>query len=205
MKLERINDFQIRCILDEFDIKENNLFDENTLKNPAKIKDFFEDILYKAKINLGFDVENSGVTIENNFSNDEQIVFIISKHSDKSTKKTNNNEIKTNIFSYNQNIKAFKFRNLEDIRKLAEALKNVKLFDNSLYIDENQTECILVVKRKNFDIHDFNILCNFFEEYGVRITSYVTEKFYDEHYILMIKNNAIQSINKYINKKEKKN
>lgn len=201
MKLERINDFQIRCILDEFDIKENNLFDENTLKNPSKIKDFFEDILYKAKINLGFDVENSGVTIENNFSNDEQIIFIISKHSDKSIKKTNNSEKKSNLFSHNTNIKAFKFRGLEDVKKLAKALKGVKLFNNSLYIDENQTECILLVKRGEFNILDFNVLCNFFEEYGVYITSYCSEKFYDEHYILIIKDNAIQSINKYINKK----
>lgn len=181
MKIERINDNQIRCSLDKDDIEEYKIFDESIYQNPLVIKNLMEQILIEAKLTLGFDVGSNGVNVESNYKSNE-LIFIFTKNKDSVPEE------------HNSNICVYHIKNFDTLRFLASILKETKLCQNSLYTNENNTEIYLILKIGKMPRKDFNKLCNLIDEFGVRVLENISENFYTEHYKLRIKNNALQKI-----------
>ncbi len=64
MKLERVNDKQIRCTLEKEDLEKKHLSITDLLRGTPKAKEFFQTIMMRASIELGFEVKNSPLMIE---------------------------------------------------------------------------------------------------------------------------------------------
>lgn len=64
MKIERLNENQIRCILDRADLEKRQLGLAELAFGSEKAKDFFQDMMQEAYVELGFEVENIPLMIE---------------------------------------------------------------------------------------------------------------------------------------------
>lgn len=183
MKIERLNENQIRCSLDKDDMDEYKIFDEEVYRNPLLIKNLMEQILIEAKLTVGFDVDSNGVNIESNYKSNE-LIFIFTK---------NNTNPKMSD-EYNSPLKVYRIKDFDTLKMLAKTLKNTKLCRNSLYTNEDNSEIYLLLKLYKMSIIDFNKLANLLDEFGIRAMDEKSENFYNEHYYLRIKSNALQKI-----------
>lgn len=90
----------------------------------------------------------------------------------------------------------------ENIDKASDACKNIKSFDyeSVLYKDEKNKKFYLVLSIKGQaqkeKLLDFNKVCNTLAEYGTREKSGLgmNEAYYEEHYKVIIKENAVQKL-----------
>lgn len=204
MKLEKINDNKIRCILDQKDIEDRKILDNFINKNPLDIKGFFEQLLLEAQNKLDFYVGTSPITIQSNYTKDSKIEFIISK--------TSSNESIESLFNINEatrlsfikdNIKndnfftAIEFKNIDGIYDFL--ISGVKLgrLNNTLYKNTESGIYILVLKPKNINKEKFIDLVMLLEEYGSPLNHQnLNESYIEEHFSPLIRKNALQTIYK---------
>lgn len=79
MKLEKINENQIRCTLTRQDLEERNIRLSELAYGSAKTRELFADMMTEAQQKLGFTVEDEPLMIEAVPMNAERIVLIITK------------------------------------------------------------------------------------------------------------------------------
>ena len=82
MKIERVNDNQIRCTLTEDDLKGRNLKISELAYGSDKARALFRDMLQQASAQLGFEVEDVPLMIEAIPLNGNCIVVLITKVDD---------------------------------------------------------------------------------------------------------------------------
>lgn len=82
MKLEKINDNQIRCTLTSSDLSSRQIKLSELAYGSAKAKRLFQDMMEEAHFELGFDIGNSPLMIEAIPTSPESIVLIITKVDD---------------------------------------------------------------------------------------------------------------------------
>lgn len=87
----------------------------------------------------------------------------------------------------------FSFHSLSEVSAFAEAAHAMICGTNTLYKDEHTGRFYLVLHKGDATPEDFNCLCNAATEYGQREAfTYATTAYYNEHYTIMIKNQALQ-------------
>ena len=64
MRIEKINDKQIRCTLNQNDLKEREIEISELAYGSAKAKALFRDLIQQASYECGFDAENIPLMIE---------------------------------------------------------------------------------------------------------------------------------------------
>lgn len=79
MKLEKINENQIRCTLTRQDLEERNIRLSELAYGSAKTRELFAEMMTEASRKLGFTVEDEPLMIEAVPMNAERIVLIITK------------------------------------------------------------------------------------------------------------------------------
>ena len=82
MKIERINDHQIRCTLTKADLVDRELKISELAYGTDKAKDLFREMMQQASFECGFEAENTPLMIEAIPLNSECIVLIITKVDD---------------------------------------------------------------------------------------------------------------------------
>jgi adapter protein MecA 1/2 len=82
MKIEKVNDHQIRCTLTKEDLAKRDLKIAELAYGTDKAKELFQDMMQQASIEYGFDAEDTPLMIEAIPINSECIVLIITKVED---------------------------------------------------------------------------------------------------------------------------
>lgn len=82
MKLERVNDHQIRCTLTRSDLAARQLKISELAYGSEKAKSLFRDMMQKASFELGFEADNVPLMIEAVPISSESILLIITKVDD---------------------------------------------------------------------------------------------------------------------------
>ncbi len=82
MKIEKVNDHQIRCTLTRADLADRHLKLSELAYGTEKAKNLFRDMIRQASINFGFDAEDIPLMIEAIPLNSDCIVLIITKVED---------------------------------------------------------------------------------------------------------------------------
>lgn len=91
--------------------------------------------------------------------------------------------------------KVYCFNSLNDITTVAKLLRNIYNGDNSIYKNPSDSKYYLVLSRSNNTSESFTRACNLISEYGIRIkTTYATPYHYTEHYKLILKEYALQTL-----------
>ncbi len=82
MKIEKVNDHQIRCTLTKEDLAKRDLKITELAYGTEKAKELFQDMMQQANLQYGFDAEDTPLMIEAIPINSECIVLIITKVED---------------------------------------------------------------------------------------------------------------------------
>ena len=82
MKIEKVNDNQIRCTLTRDDLAKRDLKISELAYGTDKAKELFQDMMQQANIEFGFDAEDTPIMVEAIPINAECIVLIITKVDD---------------------------------------------------------------------------------------------------------------------------
>lgn len=199
MKLERINENQIRCILNHNDNEDKELLDGFMFKNPSNIKKFFHKIVKQAQEKLDFNIGSSPITIESSFRKENEIEFIISKApiDDSPLKDSNELNDKSNrddIIEADR-LSVFEFKGIHHLSYINKSNINFSDLYNSLYRSSDGNDYYLLVKRNNLPLDVYEQYILYIEEYGLKTYNPTAlESFYNEHYELVYKGNALQRI-----------
>lgn len=87
------------------------------------------------------------------------------------------------------------FPTLEDVCGVAQYLKDVFCGDNTLYKDMIGNKYYLVISNGGVTAEEFAKVTNVLSEFGKRQkTSYAKQAYYEEHYLCVIRSNALQTL-----------
>ena len=216
MKIEKINDHQIRCTLTSADLIARQLKLSELAYGTEKAKMLFQDMMDQANDEFGFEVGNAPLMIEAVPTSQDSISLIITKvdtpelidsRFPKLSKALGETPIpvtdmKLEGFDNNNNdsspfhmIRVFVFQHLDSIIRAAHMLKGVYDGSNSLYKDQVTNDYILVVSAEGKEGTDYFRVCNMLTEYGIQnYTNGGILAFLEEHCELMIGANALQTL-----------
>lgn len=96
--------------------------------------------------------------------------------------------------SYQTNLlKIYSFNSLNEVIGLSRIIASYYTGVNSLYKNPVSNIYYLVISKSDHTPEDFNKICNIISEYGkVERSTYASPYYYQEHYEIIVKNNAIQ-------------
>ena len=91
--------------------------------------------------------------------------------------------------------KIFSFPSLDCVTKVSSLLAPIYNGDNSLYKNTVESKYYLLLSNETQSAEVFNKVCNILSEYGRKVKStYATPHFLTEHFTLIVKGNAIQTL-----------
>lgn len=107
--------------------------------------------------------------------------------------KENDND-NTKSVSYQTNLlKIYSFSTLNEVIKLSNIIVPFYKGSNSLYKNPVNSIYYLVISKSDHSPEDFNKICNIISEYGkAEKTTYASPYYYEEHFEIIVKDNAIQ-------------
>lgn len=208
MKIEKINDNQVKFLLTNEDLQEREIKLSELAQGSEKAQAFFRDIMTEAMLDCGFDATNTPLMIEAMPVAMDTVMIIVSKVNkdvdiDKvislTPKSLDDRKYKqSGLKSFEQqkdfeqgvqidDIYIYSFKNLEDITSLSERIHFAYDGDNMLY--KYQDRYFLTLEKNNI-IDDMEALIS---EYGQKHISNIVSKCYlDEHGEIIIKKDAIK-------------
>lgn len=216
MKIEKVNENQIRCTLSKKDLADRQIKLSELAYGSEKAKGLFRDMIEQANYEFGFEADDIPLMIEAIPLSGENIILQITKveypeeldtrFSKFSEEAEEEEEIfrESSILPEFQSEKAdeitnltkiFEFKNLEEIERLSRVLAGFYEGENDLYKDETKKCLILLVGKGNHTLEEFNKVCNVISEYAIhRKYTSAKEAFLKEHGKLLVKGNALQML-----------
>ena len=214
MKIERINENQIKLTLTKSDLSERNIKIEDLTKTNEKTTALFRDIIEKAFEECGFEAENTPLMVEAMPASMDGIMIIVTKLEEgktsdidnkinimKQTKDFNNfSPFKRKpLYNPNSQIKGddnqliiYSFDNIDDIINISERVKNKFNGISSLYKYDNRYFILLQNPSNSQKKYDFSNIEDIIGEYGQKHISAVLSKYFlIEHGEKIIENQAI--------------
>ena len=247
MKIEKINDNQIRCTLNKSDLIDRELKISELAYGTEKAKALFRDMIQQAFYEFGFEVDDIPLMIEAIPVSTECLILVITKvedpdeldtrfskfssfntHdlSDKSdddddayadeiintfeqlddfsedieddSKKPSDStdsdsNSKQSVHISTNLTKVYSFRSLSEVTQLANILLGFYTGSNTLYKDPITATYYLVISISDHTPEEFNKISNIISEYGKpERTNYATQVYFDEHYEIIVKDQALQ-------------
>ena len=209
MKIEKINDNQIKFLLTNEDLEEREIKLSELAQGSDKAQAFFRDIMTEAMLDCGFDASNTPLMIEAMPVTMDTVMIIVSKVTKdvdinnvislspksledrkykQSTIKTFEEIAEDHLDDFYENeIYIYSFKNLEDIISLSTRLSMEYDGKNMLYKYEDKY--FLSLEKKNNMINHIETIIS---EYGQKHISNIISKYYlDEYGEVIIKNDAI--------------
>ena len=216
MKIEKVNENQIRCTLSKKDLAERQIKLSELAYGSEKAKGLFRDMIEQANYEFGFEADDIPLMIEAIPLSGDNIILQITKveypeeldtrFSKFSETGEEEEELveESSILPEFQNEKAdemtnltkmFEFKSLEQLERLSHVLAGFYEGENDLYKDETKNKLFLLVQKSNHTPEEFNKVCNVISEYAVH-RKYTTAKeaFFKEHGKLLVKNRALQML-----------
>lgn len=214
MKIEKVNENQIRCTLSKKDLAERQIKLSELAYGSEKAKGLFRDMIEQANYEFGFEADDIPLMIEAIPLSGDNIILQItkveypeeldtrfSKFSETGDEEESLVE-ESSILPEFQDEKAdeitnltkmFEFKNLEEVERLAQVLAGFYEGTNDLYKDEGKNRLLLLVQKSGHSPEEFNKVCNVISEYAIH-KKYVPAKeaFLKEHGKLLVKGNALQ-------------
>lgn len=90
-------------------------------------------------------------------------------------------------------VKIYSFRSLREVTELANILLGTYNGTNTLYKNPITSIYYLVISKSDHTPEEFNKICNIITEYGkTERSTYASSTYYDEHYEVIIKDDALQ-------------
>ncbi len=247
MKIERINDNQIRCTLTSFDLSVRNLNLVELAYGTEKARKLFREMIQKASNEVGFEADDIPLMVEAIPLTSESIMLVITKIEDPEeldtrfakfsppsdedpesllsqlagqllegaddmdclepaaaddvrgeteNSKQADQTVKTDVNPIN-GTRIFRFDNLDRICEAARAIGQIYAGTNSLYKKPDTRQYYLVLKRISCGDLEFSRGCNILAEYSMKLPNeYASEAYFMEHYEVMIKDKALQELQK---------
>ena len=216
MKIEKVNENQIRCTLSKKDLAERQIKLSELAYGSEKAKGLFRDMIEQANYEFGFEADDIPLMIEAIPLSGDNIILQITKveyPEELDTRFSKFSEVgeeeeslfeESSILPEFQDEKAdeitnltkmFEFKNLEDVERLAQVLAGFYEGTNDLYKDDGKNRLLLLVQKNDHTPEEFNKVCNVISEYAVH-KKYLPAKeaFLKEHGKLLVKGNALQVI-----------
>ena len=224
MKIEKINDNQIRCTLTQADLADRELKLSELAYGTEKAKSLFHDMMQQAAAEFGFEAEDIPLMIEAIPTSSDSIVLIITKVEDPEELDTRLdklegaedildliNKVKEAVSeppakmaeakkeeikeAKNPAIRLFSFSNMDSVIHAAHLLKAMYFGSNTLYKDTSNNVFILALTQSEHTTNEYNKICNMLSEYGsLERASGATLAYLEEHCEVFIANNAVQQL-----------
>ena len=211
MRIEKINENQIRCILSKKDLADRQIKLSELAYGSEKARGLFRDMIEQANDEFGFEADDIPLMIEAMPLSEENIILQITKvENPEGMKERMDNfwddekeEIEEGfIFPEIKGWKAedsstqlFEFKNLDQIERVAQVLDGFYEGENNLYKNESTKSFYLLMKKSMQTSEEFNKVCNVISEYAIyREYTAAKEAFLKEHGRLLVKGNALQII-----------
>ncbi len=225
MKIEKLNDNQIRCTLTRADLADRELKLSELVTGTEKAKSLFHDMMQQASAEFGFEAEDMPLMIEAVPASSDSIVLIITKVDDpeeldsKFSKfgTTHNvldklegaeefldllNKVKDAVSETVKQtslpkIRLFSFSTLDCVILASRVLTNLYEGANTLYKDTPNDVYILALTQSNHSTAEFNKFCNMLSEYGcLEKASPAILAYLEEHCEVLVSANAVQELSK---------
>jgi len=215
MKVEKINDDQIKITINNDELRERNInLSEFSFDNPEKIHDFFKDVLAQAMAECDFHTEvNTSLSIQVAAVADESIMITVTKtpvmdlfglfpkvEPESYRKKpltAERRKRQTNVSNTNSNIKThiFCFKTLNEFAGACQAINEIFDGKSSAYKLNSKYYLLLIFKRSQPSDNVTTTL----REYGQNLaTSPISLSYLEEHGELLIGKDAVCVAAEYI-------
>ena len=196
MRLERLNYNKIKIFLTTDDLSDRGLTKEDLWKDSLKVHQLFRDMMNEASEELGF--EAFGPIAVEVFSLQAQgMVVIVTKNEDNEELEDDYSDdyIEMQV-KLDENVDIiYEFQSFEDLINLSNCLNHLNIIDGSIYSYQDQFY-LLLGEEQPLKIED---LISILAEYGSPST--ITIHRLIEYGNCIMKDSAIQQINKYFLKK----
>lgn len=213
MKIEKVNDNQIRCTLSKKDLAERQIKLSELAYGSEKAKGLFQDMIEQANYEFGFEVNDIPLMIEAIPLSGENIILQITKveyPEELDTRFSKFSEIdegedvddEASILPELENEEnetkptrknMFEFKNLEQIERLAQVLTGYYDGKNDLYKDVAKSGFYLIMEKGTSTPEEWKKVYNVMSEYSIaRRYTPAKEAFLKEHGTLILKANALQ-------------
>ena len=215
MKIEKLNDNQIRCTLTHADLADRQIKLSEIVCGSDKAKSLFQDMMEKAASEFGFEAEDMPLMIEAVPASSDSLVLIITKVDDPeelNSKLSKFGSTFQDLDHKKQNaidklegaddqtkkqsrIRLFSFANLDCAIHACRLLRPLYHGANSLYKDIPNNIYILALTQSDLSASDFNKICNMLSEYGAaeKVNSAILA-FLEEHCELLVSANAVEQL-----------
>ena len=206
MKIEKINENQIRCTLTKEDLEERQLRLSELAYGSDKAKELFRDMMQQANLQFGFEANDIPLMIEAIPISSESIILIISKVEDPEELDTRfskftpfgepSSEPSPATPSEHINLRReYVFPDLDTVIEAAHGLNNFFQGFSSLYKDKKADTYSLLLHQDQTSPEDFNRVCNMLSEYGNgKKLSPAREAFLAEHEGCILPTEALQKL-----------
>ena len=216
MKIEKVNDNQIRCTLSKKELADRQIKLSELAYGSEKAKGLFRDMIEQANSEFGFEAEDIPLMIEAIPLAGENIILQITKveypeeldtrfskfsEVDEESEEASN-EVATLPEFHGEKAdqisdltKMYEFKTLEQMERLAAVLMGYYEGENDLYKHEGKNRYYLLMQKSMHTSEEFNKVCNVISEYAIhRKYAPAKEAFLKEHAKCLVKGNALQML-----------
>lgn len=224
MEFKKIGDRKFQCRLNAEDLEDNNISLDDFFNNDAeKIHDLLEIIMEEAQKNIGVTLNGDVMSLQLAPLPDHSILLTVSSGKDdfgSMLKRVGENFDKLGLPVEDQtesekedvpkakentkkpiivNAGVFRIADFGDFEQLCQSSARTWGVTNALYKDENENTYYLVLHKGRCSEEKYRSLLNLIMEYG-EFDSSKEERasFIKEHYSVIIGNNAINVVKKYL-------
>lgn len=203
MKIEKLNDNQIRCTLTRADLIDRQIKLSELICGGEKAKSLFQDMMHQASDEFGFEADDTPLMIEAIPSASDSIVLIITKVDDPEaldSKFSKFGTLPSNLGSKKKEekeedssgIRLFSFANIDCVIHAAHLLSDSFNSASTLYKDTPNNVYLLALAQGDYTDSEFNKICNMFSEYGAAEKSTCAILAYlEEHCEIIIATDAV--------------
>ncbi len=206
MKIERINENQIKCTLSRSDLASRQIRMSELTYGTEKTRGLFQDMMEQASNEVGFEARDLPLMIEAIPVSMDCIVLMITKVEDPE-------EMDTGFSSFThlndegleedapalpeqpEMERLFSFASLDTVIDFAHRMNGIYNGVNSLYKDKGGNRYYLLLSMSSHDIREFGMVCNSALEYGNKeLMSFARDAYLEEHFDIIIRDNALQHL-----------
>ncbi len=207
VKIEKLNDFQIRCTLTAEDLKKNQLAITDIAFCSEKAKSLFKDMIQHASDDFGFDLTGTtSLMVELRATSPENLVLTITRmNGPEDLRRYVSTDLGSNLFENAlksisepepaEGIRSFRFDSLDDVISAAKAVGAGFSGINSLFRFGNGHNYQLLIHSEKENTEELARVCSAISEYGLALNcTAATENYLKEHGGLILENNALQQL-----------
>ncbi|ROR22327.1 negative regulator of genetic competence, sporulation and motility [Mobilisporobacter senegalensis] len=186
MKVTKINENQVRCVINKDDIKSRNTNIIELFHNREKMHSLFSDMMEEVSKEYGDAYQDSGIMMEAIVTFEGSIIVTLTKQEEKELLEKNTDLDENTAYI------VYSFDNLKIVMEVSSLLKEFK-GRNTLYKD-NDNEKYYLVFSKN-DKEEIEDRIYFLNEYGQEENlSKIYMSYLKEHYSIIVKESAVQTL-----------